>query len=133
GLGPEFRACAGSLLKLERAAGWTLKDHRLPSAGRPVEFKLWMRYARQADFDKLEDGFAERLWLWWTSMQPKGRMDENARLVRTSVHKLDWGGLAVPGRSGIFLVVLGLYWWAEMDGGHVQDRWREALADVAWV
>lgn len=41
-LGPEFRACVGSLLKLERAAGWTLKDLRLPGASRPAEFKDWM-------------------------------------------------------------------------------------------
>lgn len=87
----------------------------------------------QANFDKLEDGFAERLWLWWMLMQPKGRIDENACLGCTSVHKLDWGGLAALGKSEIFLVVLGLYWWAEMDGRRVQDCWREALADVAWV
>lgn len=73
------------------------------------------------------------MWLWWMSMQPKERVDGSDCLMRTSTCKLDWGGLAVPGRSGIFLVVLGLYWWAQWDDGRAQDRWREALVDVAWV
>ncbi|KZP18022.1 hypothetical protein FIBSPDRAFT_745979 [Athelia psychrophila] len=132
-LGPEFRACVGSLLKLERAAGWTTKDLRLPTADRPSEFKQWMRYARPIDFDKLEDNFGERLQAWWMAMQPKGRLDDRACLVRTSTSKLEWGSLAVPGRSGIFLVVLGLYWWAQRDGGRGHDSWREVLVDVTWA
>ncbi|KAF7969798.1 hypothetical protein HWV62_25977 [Athelia sp. TMB] len=136
-LGPDFRACVRSFLKLECAARWTSKDHRLPSADRPSEYKEWMRYARPAGFDKdgakFGEKFGECLWLWWSSMQLKERKDENGCLMRADGSSLEWGSLAAPGKSGIFLVVLGLYWWAQRDGGRVQDRWREALADVAWA
>ncbi|KAF7972065.1 hypothetical protein HWV62_19131 [Athelia sp. TMB] len=131
-LSPDFRACVGSLLKLERAAGWTLKDHRLPTAGRPSEYAEWMRRARQPDFNRFEPDFGERLWLWWTSMQPPARVDD-ARLMRTSTQGLNWGAAAAPGKSGLFLIVLGLYWWAKSDGEHIEDLWREAVVDVTWV
>ncbi|KAF7968490.1 hypothetical protein HWV62_30447 [Athelia sp. TMB] len=134
-LGPEFRACVGSFLKLERAAGWTLKDPpRLPAANRPAEYNAWMQRARKSNFNAIGTEFGERLWLWWISMQPTVRMGADARPVRTSMEALDWGGLAVPGKSGIFLIVLGLYWWSLCgDGGRSEDRWREAVVDVAWV
>ncbi|KAF7971006.1 hypothetical protein HWV62_22269 [Athelia sp. TMB] len=131
--GPEFQACVRSLLRFERAAGWTLKDSRLPSAGRPAEYKDWMQRARQSDFNRWNAKFGERLWLWWLSLQPPARMDENASPMHTANQVLDWGQLVVPGKSGLFLFVIGLHWWAQAEDGCLSDRWREAALDVAWV
>ncbi|KAF7968788.1 hypothetical protein HWV62_29302 [Athelia sp. TMB] len=131
--GAEFRACIGSFLRLERAAGWTSKDNRLPSARRPAEYKDWMQRARPAEFNKITANFGERLWDWWVSLQPAARVDESLQLMRSGFGELDWGTVAMPGKSGIFLFVLGLYWWALVDGGCGKDRWRELAADVEWV
>ncbi|KAF7974736.1 hypothetical protein HWV62_11415 [Athelia sp. TMB] len=132
-LGPQFRACVGSLLRLKHTAGWTLKDPRLPSAHRPAKYGEWMCYARPSAFAKISAEFGRRLQLWWTSMQLKDRVDANGGLARTSVCAMDWGSLAAPGKSGLFLAVLGLCWWGEWDNGCTQDEWQEVLIDVQWV
>lgn len=44
-----------------------------------------------------------------------------------------WGSLRCAGQNGIFLVVLGIVWWADVSNGKPSKDFVQLVEDVEWV
>lgn len=85
-------------------------------------------------FPIIEDvaAFKQQWWKWWTAIQPKWRADifVNGRPVQRGDG--DWLELRKPGKNGLFLALLTLFWWRRLESPPSQD-WLDAVLDVRWV
>jgi hypothetical protein len=83
--------------------------------------------------------FAGEFTNWWRVLQPEWRVHEGSLDLSTDDPPDDetWEELAKPGKNGLFLLMLALWWWSSaVDQSDVQsekDVWIHAAQDVDWV
>ena len=108
---------------------------RLPSGGRPPLVDVWMKNSKKLERAVPDTvGFAEKWKEWWIECQPSERPQEQWPFPREPCPGLNWGGLLNGGRSGIFLFVLSLSWWAKsLDSSSFPPEIIEAIGDLNWV
>ncbi|KAJ7780553.1 hypothetical protein DFH07DRAFT_765086 [Mycena maculata] len=156
----EWEECVKKLVAFEGA--WSFPEKGLLSApteagGRPAEFTAFMRNARKwgvsMELQSKEDAeanvgprtakgsFAHRWALWWTGMQPEGRLGDDVGMMKQpeGLAAKDWEQLAkMHGRNGLVFVVAGLLWWGEalaaVEGEEgLRDDWMTVVEDVRWA
>ena len=85
---------------------------RFPVENRPEEYGRWQQYARFLHkVVDLRPGFVDRFKTWYWSIQPEWRRGDE--LVWPFHQNLpaavnDWSSLRQGGKSGIFLIIVGL-------------------------
>ncbi|KAF7795563.1 hypothetical protein EIP86_006725 [Pleurotus ostreatoroseus] len=134
-LGDEFKSIVESWIRLEKAYRWESLRQGLQTNDRPEQIGYWMQHLRR-DLRKLPqiedlDEYAQGWWAWWRGMQPDWRLaDDGSELARDGTG--GWDKLRRPGKNGMLLVLLSLWWWKSHPS--VADRaWLAAVDDVQWV
>ncbi len=70
-------------------------------------------------------------WAWWASLQPEWRTkDSFGRPVVGG--EGTWDNLRYPGKNGMLMVLLSLWWWRGIATATIDD-WTVAVHDVCWV
>ncbi|KAJ7062448.1 hypothetical protein B0H15DRAFT_794790 [Mycena belliarum] len=159
-LGTGFNALLEGFIALERA--YDFKNPRgkgFAATMRPEEIGAWIGVGRGRRGGWAASGlsltttkaaeFGERWWKWWKRLQPPFRKLENVETHywpraagrRSTASAADWASLYAPGTNGMFLVVLGLFWWGRGLGvgsrgtekSTAEREWTEAVHDVCWI
>lgn len=103
---------------------------------RPSEFKAWTSKNKKLSYIppfKVSE-FAVRWRVWWESLQPVWRDNEDWPPHRDVPEDEDWLQLRKGGPNGLFHVIISLTWWAAQC--HTKkDRlaYTSAQEDVVWV
>ncbi|KAJ7062980.1 hypothetical protein B0H15DRAFT_794756, partial [Mycena belliarum] len=99
---------------------------------------------------RTEAEFGESWWAWWRALQPKWRNIGSGTIWpqqfgrRLATGDGAWTPLRHPGPNGVFLVILGLFWWghalaknrdASMPWGKGKGEvgWTTGVSDVTWM
>lgn len=132
--GSAWAACVAAFVALESLHGFDLKEYRLPSVLRPIQYKQWITAKRASDWiPSVDTPTFSTSWLaWWAEIQPPGRIEEGGITLSTTAEGLLWQKLAKTGPSGMFLVLVGLAWWRRL-GGAEDVEWLNAVLDVEWA
>lgn len=143
-LGAKYNTLLGLLCQLERAYQFHNKTRGYPKNRRPQLLNDWVTDGRGRSSTPVVSNvavFAERWWVWWSTLQPSWR--GSGRPFTRLENQSEWGLLVAPGANGMLGVVACLYWWGksvlkEVDEGLVQvaggvDDWQDAVAEVHWV
>ncbi|KAJ7719395.1 hypothetical protein B0H16DRAFT_1474976 [Mycena metata] len=155
-LGPEFNDILVDWIRLESAYGYRTSSRALPAAKRPSELGAWLQAGRGRrggpwklgaefpnEFNETAAAFGEKWRVWWASLQPtwRGADLENAQWARQKISPYvrpnsSWKGLIMPGANGLFIPLLGVYWWAREArkiGMDMSEELEEAMTDLRWV
>ncbi|KAJ6558621.1 hypothetical protein DFH09DRAFT_922363 [Mycena vulgaris] len=148
-LGSEFNELIGVLIQTEGAYGYANGGRALPANSRPKEITTWIGSRRGRCGGSGANGptfptatsatvnvFGEVWGSWWKGLQPAWRahgVRQTGLMYAKTV--ADWGQLRCPGPNGLFVVVLGLYWWGrEKKMSRLsRDAWVDGVADEKWV
>ncbi|KAJ7493727.1 hypothetical protein FB451DRAFT_1020285 [Mycena latifolia] len=159
-LGGTFNGLIEKLIALESAYGYkTGRVKGLSASQRLKAIRTWIGGGRGRRGGSGAHGpqltpaaataFGEEWWLWWKTLQPPFRQvmglathtwpRQDAR--RRAAEAPQWSSLLAPGPNGMFIVILGLYWWGRglrVGGGRrtklsAERAWVEAVNDVAWI
>ncbi|KAJ7841668.1 hypothetical protein B0H13DRAFT_1649057 [Mycena leptocephala] len=150
-LGPQFNMLIAELIRLEAKYEFKKSGRAIPAQGRPKELTTWIAAGRGRRGGSGADGptlsatgaadFGKVWWAWWASVQPGFRnlserpWPHQMASVHSSSPK-DWTRLRHPGPNGMFIVVLGLYWWGRetmQASAKARASWREAVEDAKWM
>ncbi|KAF7789829.1 hypothetical protein EIP86_000775 [Pleurotus ostreatoroseus] len=131
--GAPWVSCVNMLIAIEQTS--PPSKAQLSTVDRPVEFDDWFKHRRPAALAKVDPSvFGPQFNKWWRTLQPKARILESGGLMRQSLPESEWTSLRKPGKSGFFLLLLGLAWWrASMADSSEQTLWQEAVDDVLWA
>ncbi|KAJ7813180.1 hypothetical protein B0H13DRAFT_1571683, partial [Mycena leptocephala] len=132
-LGRPFNLLLAKWMELEATYKYRQSGKAIPAQERPKELTTWIG-AGAAQYGKV-------WWRWWQSLQPPFRNLSERPWTRQQATVLssspkDWVWLRNPGPNGMFIVILGLYWWGrETVKADEKDRalWKEAISDVEWI
>ena len=110
---------------------------------RPREFGIWMKYGRKDPILSTIplDTFPSQFREWWRSLQPPERGETGDVRPTVPIPLPSWAKLARSGRNGLYLVLLGLFWWRHacetMDEGATKSSarkdWDSIAIDLLWV
>ncbi|KAG6825567.1 hypothetical protein H0H92_003238 [Tricholoma furcatifolium] len=111
----------------------------LPTDSRPEEIMWWMKRKRM--FTNIPQvcspEYAVCFQQWWRDMQPEWRTQgvaDGESLTRNVPVDVDWGKMSFGGNNGMFLVLLGLSFWAlASDFTATQNTFDELIDDVSWA
>ena len=115
----------------------------LSVSGRPKEYAAWMKYGRKdpllsvIPLDTFPDQFKE----WWRALQPEERGETGDERPAVSIPHDSWSTLTRSGRNGLYLIVLGLFWWRhaletvadDMARSSAHRDWESVAIDILWV
>ena len=74
----------------------------------------------------------EEYWVeWWRTIQPWWQDTESWPFAQEDGG--DWGDLLNGGKDGLFLVVLSLGWWIDIQDPSEESKVDDAVEDVTWV
>ncbi|KAJ7813580.1 hypothetical protein B0H13DRAFT_1665339 [Mycena leptocephala] len=150
-LGRPFNLLLAKWMELEATYKYRQSGKAIPAQERPKELTTWIGAGRgrrggpNADGPKFSPESAAQYgkvwWRWWQSLQPPFRNLSERPWTRQQATVLssspkDWVRLRNPGPNGMFIVILGLYWWGrETAKADEKDRalWKEAISDVEWI
>lgn len=111
---------------------------RLAKQGRPDEITTWIahhrRYERPPQWESKSSikAYGGSLVSWWKGLQPEWR-GGRWPLKRDKPDDDSWGTLRCAGPNGIFLVVLGIVWWANVLNDKPPKDLVQLVEDVEWV
>lgn len=77
------------------------------------------------------DTFPDHFKRWWRMLQPTERGDTGDERPATPIPYSSWHRLTKSGRNGLYLVLLGLFWWRHALEA-VEDATAKALANREW-
>ncbi|KAI0730522.1 hypothetical protein C8Q76DRAFT_612154, partial [Earliella scabrosa] len=121
--------------ELERAYGWKTSNKSLGAKNRPEAIGRWLRVDRRV-LSKVptmppESDYADCWWTWWSGLQPAWRLRSDSG--RPTVGGMGaWDDLRIPGKNGMLIVLLSLFWWHDI-AVTTRGEWDAALTDVLWV
>lgn len=100
---------------------------------RPECFDDWLARSRNVRFTPTihkDSGIQDSWWKWWTSNQPKWRIDRKSKnLLRDDSG--DVSSVCIGGQSGLIEFIMVLSWWRTAI--QQDERWSDAINDVCWV
>lgn len=110
---------------------------------RPREFAVWMKYGRKdpsLSTIPLET-FPTQFREWWQSLQPSERGATGHERPTVPIPRSSWFKLARSGRNGLYLLLLGLFWWRHACEALSEDAakssarkdWNSVAIDLLWV
>ena len=87
------------------------------------------------------DTFPDQFKEWWQTLQPPERGEVGDERPTSPIPAPSWSALQRSGRNGLYLVILGLFWWRHaletiVDGpgrALAHNNWESAAIDVLWV
>ncbi|KAF7798118.1 hypothetical protein EIP86_009333 [Pleurotus ostreatoroseus] len=126
----------GIWVQLERAYRWESMRQGLQTDDRPKQIGHWMQYLRR-DLKKTPEiqdveSYALAWWAWWRGMQPEWRVDVPLGGTMRRDGTGGWEKLRRPGKNGVLLVLLSLWWWKAHPSAD-ENAWAVAVEDVKWV
>ncbi|KAJ7895676.1 hypothetical protein B0H13DRAFT_2338752 [Mycena leptocephala] len=144
-LGGHFRALVATLIRLETAFGFDVKnDATLSAEGRPVQVHNWIKGGR-AKTKKIPaikniQKYADEWGKWWDRLQPAWRERDRDGRWRTGGDTSygpanEWDALDCPGVNGCLSLVASLYFWGACTDQPplIKERWDSAVQDVTWM
>ena len=87
------------------------------------------------------DTFPDQFREWWRALQPPERGDLGDKRPAIPIPPDSWSTLQRSGRNGLYLILLGLFWWrhaleaiteAPAKSSAYRD-WESTTVDVLWV
>lgn len=101
-----------------------------------------MKYGRKDPIYPVPlDTFPHLFKNWWQTLQPTERGDTGDARPSASIPFESWSRLTCSGRNGLYLVLLGLFWWRHaldqiadgVEGSTHYEAWDSVAIDVLWA
>lgn len=112
---------------------------KLEGNGRPEAFRKWINGGRSLTKSPAIDAkFTKGFVAWYRSLQPAWRQASDEWPMSREVPVEErWEDIAKGGKTGFFVLLVGLCWWrakaGEVGSGEKREQFDSVLEDVRWV